>query len=64
MTEPFSSVRAAALAALTHKDADLNYREGQFLGGIAYADRPLSGASDSLVERSARKAGSPTPDHG
>lgn len=39
---PFADHRPAALAVLSHSQADLNYRSGQFLGGIAFSDRPLT----------------------
>jgi hypothetical protein len=41
MSAPFDSHRAAAMALLT-SGASLRPREGQFLGGIAFTDDPLS----------------------
>lgn len=35
-------VKAAALSLLNHPEPVLTYRSGQFLGGIAFSDRPLT----------------------
>lgn len=45
MTAAIPNTRKAALAVLTC-GADLTQREGQFLGGISFADRPLSEKQD------------------
>jgi hypothetical protein len=39
---PYTDHKPAALAVLNHPQAQLNYRSGQFLGGIAFSDRPLT----------------------
>jgi hypothetical protein len=38
----FATVSDAAKALLNHPAATLNYKSGQFLGGIMFADQPLS----------------------
>ncbi|WP_230629310.1 hypothetical protein [Sphingomonas sp. Leaf37] len=38
----YTDHKPAALAVLNHPQAQLNYRIGQFLGGIAFSDRPLT----------------------
>lgn len=40
MSAPFPTIRAAALALLN--GAPLKQKEGQFLGGIAFAEYPLT----------------------
>ena len=40
MRRPFTDIRAAALAVLT--TGDLTEKEGQFCGGIAFRDQPLT----------------------
>ncbi len=42
MSEPFSDSRDAARAVLTHPEAQLNYKSGQFCGGLMFSDKPLS----------------------
>jgi hypothetical protein len=49
MTAPFSTIRDAALAVLT-SGADLNRRDGQFLGGIAFQDFPLSAKQEAWLQ--------------
>ena len=41
MTTSVPHIRKAAMAVLA-SGADLTQREGQFLGGISFAERPLS----------------------
>lgn len=38
----YTDHRSAALAVLNHPEAMLTYKSGQFLGGIAFSDRPLT----------------------
>lgn len=38
----FANVHDAAKALLNHSAPALNYKSGQFLGGIMFADQPLS----------------------
>lgn len=45
MTAAIPNIRRAAMAVLT-SGAELTQREGQFLGGISFANRPLSEKQD------------------
>lgn len=55
---PFPTVRSAALALLT-AGVELRQKEGQFLGGIAYADNPLTPKQDNWLAVLLRRHGLP-----
>jgi hypothetical protein len=56
---PFVTVQAAAMALLNHPEPALDYRSGQFLGGIAFSDRPLSERQISWLSGLLQKHGLP-----
>lgn len=58
MPEPFTNPRDAA-RALFVEGADLDYRSGQFAGGVAYSDRPLSDRQLRWLSVLLSKAGLP-----
>jgi hypothetical protein len=58
----FTDHKPAALAVLNHPAAQLNYRSGQFLGGIAFSDRPLSEKQASWLSTLLDKHGLPPLD--
>lgn len=41
-TMPDHPVKAAALSLLSHPEPTLTYKSGQFLGGIAFSNQPLT----------------------
>jgi hypothetical protein len=59
---PYTDHKPAALAVLNHPQALLNYRSGQFLGGIAFSDRPLSDKQLSWLSTLLTKHGLPPLD--
>jgi hypothetical protein len=56
--QPFADPRDAA-RALFVAGADLDWRSGQFAGGIAYADRPLTDRQLRWLAALLSKAGLP-----
>jgi hypothetical protein len=53
------NVKAAALSLLNHPEPTLNYKTGQFLGGIAFSDQPLSERQIRWLSDLLRKHGLP-----
>ena len=42
MADPFTRYQDAARAVITHPDAKLNTRAGQFCGGLMFSAEPLT----------------------
>lgn len=59
---PYTDHKPAALAVLNHPQAQLDYRTGQFLGGIAFSDRPLTEKQARWLSALLDKHGLPTLD--
>lgn len=47
------------MALLNHAEPSLNYKSGQFLGGIAFSDQPLSERQERWLSDLLRKHGLP-----
>ncbi len=59
MTEPYLSIRQAALALLNDDAHTLNRKCGQFVGQLAVDSSPLSAAQAKWLESLLEKAGLP-----
>ncbi|WP_203309632.1 hypothetical protein [Sphingomonas beigongshangi] len=61
MTHPMNAnpVKIAALSLLNHPEPTLNYKSGQFLGGIAFSDQPLTERQERWLSDLLRKHGLP-----
>lgn len=59
MTEPFQTIRQAALALLNDDGHSLNRKCGQFIGQLAVDPSPLSAAQAKWLGSLLEKAGLP-----